>query len=190
MKLYSLIIDNFFTNPEQLRKQCDELPMTDHLASDGVVYPGIVEFTEDIKFEIENTFREIYDDKFDPQLTFGRYSIDGMKQPHWAHSDGNMAEFLGIIYLFKVPLTNSHGTYILKHIEEEFELHPRTEHQKHLLLSQTNDRDKWEKTYYCPAKYNRLFILNSDYIHAPGDKFGSDRVNGRFIISTFFNLKN
>lgn len=189
MKPHSLIFDDFFKDPNEAKRLCSDMPIMDYPASDGVVYPGIIDLPKKVRKEIDENFKTIYGPMYDPQLVFGRYSMEDMDPPNWAHSDGNMAQFLGLIYLFGAPLGNKYGTYMLRHIVKGFELHPRDEEQKQLLLSQSNEREAWEETFYCPAKFNRLFILSADYIHAAGKSFGLDQLGSRLVISVFFNLK-
>jgi len=56
------------------------------------------------------------------------------------------------------------------------------------LLRDGNDKRKWDITYTCPSRYNRLFILNARYIHAAACKYGTDRMNSRLVMSVFFDL--
>lgn len=185
MKPHSLIFDDFFKNPEEVRKLCDQMPTMDYKASDDVTYPGIIELPKKVRAEVEDNFKQVYGKMFNPQLMFGRYSMTHMDPPNWAHSDGNMAQMLGLIYLSKDD--GKHGTYMLKHISG-FEHHPRTEKQKEFLLRDSNERAAWTETYYCPSRYNRLFILSADYIHAAGKSYGEMQNDSRLVISVFFNV--
>lgn len=189
MKLQSLVFDDFFSNPNEAKRLCGEMPLMDFPANDGVVYPGIIELPKAVRAEVDKNFESIYGKAYDPQVVFGRYSMETMSPPNWAHSDGNMAQMLGLIYLFGSPLGNEHGTYLLRHIRTGFELHPRNDEQKQILLSESNEREAWEPTFHCPAKFNRLFILSADYIHAAGKSFGNRVSTSRLVISVFFNLK-
>jgi len=168
---------------------CSERPLMNYPASDTVIYPGIIHLPEIVIQEIDSQFKKIYGDLYDPQMVFGRYSLTNMQPPNWAHSDGNMAQMLGLIYLFDAPVGNEFGTHLLRHIRTGAENHPRSADEMQTLLKDSNDRDKWESTFYCPAKFNRLLILNSDYIHAAGKIFGDQKQTGRLVISVFFNLK-
>jgi hypothetical protein len=56
-------------------------------------------------------------------------------------------------------------------------------------LRDSNERAAWTETFYCPSKYNRLFILSADYVHAAGRSYGKSQEDSRFVISVFFNLK-
>lgn len=190
MKYHSQIYDDFFDYPLRVKRACDQVPMMDYPASDGVTYPGIIELPERVKNEVHNKLTFLFGHKFSPQLTFGRYSLNEMQPPNWAHSDGNMAQYLALVYLSDTRGDKSQisGTYFLTH-EMGFEMHPRTNREKDVLLHDSNNRAVWQKTYYCPSKFNRLFVLSADYIHAAGQSYGTDQLSGRFVISCFFNLE-
>lgn len=189
MKQHSMIFDDFFDNPNKAKSLCDEMPLMDYPASDGVVYPGIIMLPPPVEKEVKEKFKSIFGVLFKPQLIFGRYSLNTMNPPNWAHSDRNMASHLGLIYLSGSPVGNEHGTYMLRHTDTGMETHPQSSKDMTILLEDSNDKELWEQTYYCPAKFNRLFILNADYIHAAGKSFGSEQATGRLVISVFFNLE-
>ena len=52
MKFHSQVFDNFFDDPDAIRKTLENEPMNDEMASDGVSYPGIVRLPEIIANEI------------------------------------------------------------------------------------------------------------------------------------------
>lgn len=186
MIFHSSVFDGFFTYPKDVRNDCDRIPMTDHKASDGVTYPGIIQLPDYVTELVHLKIRDLYKSA-KPRLTFGRYSLDYMTPPNWAHSDGNMAQMLALIYLSDSELDS--GTFIVKHKEHNFFRHPRTEIQKRILLADSNDQDKWQEVHYCRSEFNRLFVLSADLIHAAGPGFGSTQAEGRFVISCFFDLE-
>lgn len=155
---------------------------------DGVTYPNIAMLPDSVGFEIEEKLRTIFGPTYKTVLTFARYSLANGTPPHWAHSDFNIAQFLGLIYLNEGK--HGHGTVTLKHRELGFERHPESELEKEVLLSHANKKDEWDVNFYCPAKFNRLFILDAALIHAAMSGYGDNRQDGRLVVSVFFNVGN
>ena len=186
-----MIVDDFFSQPMRIKRACDKIPLMDFPASDGVTYPGIISLPEHVRSEIDFNFKKLFGEAYKPRTVFGRYSFQETKQPHWAHSDGNMAQMLGLIYLSDANDEYSHvsGTLMLCH-SSGFSKHPRTESEKQLLLRDSLEKIEWFETYYCPSKFNRLFVMSADFIHAAGKSYGSTQEDGRFVISVFFDLEN
>lgn len=190
-RVFATIMDDFLSDPKTVKKLCDEMPMMDYMASDNITYPGIIELPKEVRIEIEDRFRKIYGGFFKPKLMFGRYSMADMDPPNWAHSDGNMASMIALIYLSD-PMNrfaDKAGTYFLKHKTLGFSLHPVTEGQMRAINEESNDRDRWEKTFYCPSKWNRCFIYDAPQIHAAGMSYGLDRETARFVVTVFFDLR-
>ncbi len=185
---HSAIIENFLRNPKKTRKDILDIPMKDHLASDNVIYPGIVEPSEIITDELNDSFTQLYGSKFDPVLMFARHSFESMKPPHWAHSDLNMAQYVGLIYLSPVDYPWD-GTHCVKHKKSRLEIHPRSQDEIDIVMGDSNDKEKWDITYTCPSRFNRLFVLDARYLHAAAYKFGDRRDNSRLVLSVFFNLR-
>jgi hypothetical protein len=170
MKQHSMIIDDFLDNPQSVRDLLLDQPMIDYLADDGVVYPGIIKMPGSVEDEIYFKLNYLFQKRVDRKCTmFARLSFNQMNPPHWAHSDFNM-------------------THLVRHKETGMETHPETDDQKNILLSQANDRDKWDVVFTCPSRFNRMFILNAHYLHAAATKFGDSKSNSRLVCTTFFNL--
>ena len=140
MKNHSLIFDDFFSAPLNVKHVINAQPMEDIKYQDGVVYPNIAMIPpavqEEIITKLENVFGPI-----DVKLLFARYSFAGTKPPHWAHSDREIAEFLGLIYL-NVDHPEC-GTAVLRHIEHGFENHPTDPEMQKVLIADANNRDQW-----------------------------------------------
>ncbi len=191
MKTHSMVFDDFFDDPRRAKALIDMQEMKDELYADGVTYPNIIRLPESIQDEISQKMQFIVGPAFREVLSFGRYSFENTEPPHWAHSDHNIAGYLGLIYLSHPPSTDRGvGTYLLRHKAFEFETHPAHEFYKEILLGGANHKDEWEITFECPGRYNRIFLLNSEFIHAAGDAYGTDKDDGRLVLSVFFNLVN
>lgn len=171
--------------PKDTKARIDSVPMEDIKHSDGVVYPNIARlpFTveDELKRNLENIFGPIT-----PVLSFARYSFETQIPPHWAHSDREISEFIALIYLSEGPSPS--GTFALRHQELGFETHPTKEEDRNALIEDSNKLEMWDFTFECPAKFNRLLILNNDLIHAAGRSYGTTRDDGRLVISCFFNI--
>lgn len=186
MRTHSLIYDDFFDEPKRARALIHAAEMRDRKYVDGVTYPNIALLPESVEFEIEEKLRRIFGPLFKKVISFARYSLADVTPPHWAHSDFNIAQFLAMIYLNEGR--EDHGTVTLRHRELGFERHPESEFEKSVLLGHANKHDEWEVTFTCPAKFNRLFILDAALVHAAMSGYGSTRESGRLVVSVFFNV--
>lgn len=182
---HSMIFDDFFTDPNQVKKLINAEPMRDEKYDDGVIYPNITRLPEAVLAEIQYKLMSFFGPSIDLVLAFARYSFENVTPPHWAHSDRNIAQYVGLIYMNENH--SEFGTATLRHAELGFEKHPQTEFHKRILLSHANARQEWEITYKCPAKFNRLFVLNADLIHAALGEYGTTKEDGRLVVSVFFN---
>lgn len=185
---HSLVIDDFLHYPEITRDLFKELPMMDYLASDNVTYPGIVETPDSVNQEIKFKLSKYFN--LEVIYSFGRYSFEDMDPPNWAHSDREMAEYLALLYLGPPNGTEFCGTLLVRHRRLGFDTHPINELELSALQEDSNNRDKWEVTYNFPSRYNRMVILNANYIHAAAGSYGTNHDNGRLVLSTFFRLKS
>jgi len=186
---HSMIFDDFFEDPRRAKALINMQDMADVKYDDGVVYPNIARLPASVEEEIVGNLASVIGgDRFKLKLAFARYSFGHTMPPHWAHSDMNIAQFLGLIYLNEGPDAHKFGTCTLRHKELGFETHPETEFQKQILLAHANKRDEWEVTYECPARFNRLMILNAALVHAAMGEYGSNKDDGRLVVSVFFDL--
>lgn len=188
MKNHSMIFDEFFEDPRRAKALINMQDMEDVKYDDGVTYPNIAHLPDSVAAEIKKNMHQIVGPAFTPVLSFARYTFEDTKPPHWAHSDGNIARFLALIYLNDGPDAEKFGTAVLKHKEFNFETHPTDDFQKEILLGHANKKDEWQITFECPARFNRCLLLNADLVHASMGEYGKDRGDGRLVISVFFDL--
>lgn len=189
MNQHSMIIDDFFDHPYRTREMLLECEIIDHKADDGVTYPGIIKLPEVLDYDIQRKLNYLFQNRLESALNFARYSMSTMTPPNWAHSDYNMTQFVGLIYMNPNPRPDD-GTWLVKHKLAQFETHPATDEQKEILLRDSNDKHLWSKTFFCPAKFNRIFIINAEYLHAAGPSYGTNRDNSRLVVTSFFTLKS
>lgn len=186
MKTHSIIVDDFFDDPKRAKALINMQEMKDVQYSDGVTYPNIALLPDSVAAEIGTKLRQICGPGVQEVISFARYSFAESNPPHWAHSDGNIAEYLALIYMNEER--DYAGTACLRHLELGMEEHPKTEFQKSILLGHANKREEWEVIFECPARWNRLFILNANLIHAAMGQYGENKDDGRLVVSVFFNL--
>lgn len=180
-----MIFDDFFADPVRVREIIHAAEMKDIEYSDGVTYPNITLLPEEVEKETIQNLESVFG-PITPVISFARYSFAGGKPPHWAHSDREIAEFLALIYLSH---DGGHfGTSVLNHKEFTIDQHPDNDFGKKVLLEDANRKEAWKIVYTCPSKFNRLFVLNADLIHAAMGEYGKDKDDGRLVISVFFNL--
>ncbi len=185
---HSLVVDNFFEYPKYIKDIIDGEKMSDQLYMDGVTYPHIVAMPKTVFTEVDTNLKKLFGPSINYAVSFARYTFENTNPPHWAHSDRNIAEFLCLIYLNDNKVAERFGTHTLRHKATGLENHPRNDNEKALLLREANDKDAWEITYTCPAKYNRAFILNTDLIHAAHGGYGSNQMDGRLVATVFFDV--
>lgn len=185
MTTQSMVMDNFFNNPNKARQLILNEPMVDYPANDGVTYPGIVVLPKVLEADLNQKFIQIFGNGFSPNLMFARHSYRDMNPPHWAHSDRDMTQMVGLIYLSH---RKTCGTHLVKHKETGMFTHPEDEKGKEILMRDSNDRSKWKITDTFNSKYNRLVVLNAKYLHAAAGQYGNNRANSRLVLSVFFNL--
>ena len=187
MKHKLAIIDDFLDEPDSVRKTIIETPMKDHEGPDGVTYPGIVELSEDMQAYLGRQFESLFEKVFQPKLMFARHSYSDMPPPNWAHSDRNLCQYVGLIYLSPIDVDGD-GTHLVRHRMTRLETHPQTDDRAKLLMDDSNYRHQWDITMTIPSRYNRLLVLNADYLHAAAKRFGTNRINSRLVLSVFFDL--
>ena len=183
---HSRIFDGFYNDPNFVRDMIIQEPMCEHMGSDNVTYPGIVKITHYLEQDMLGKLHQLLG-KTRINLMFARHSYEDMKPPNWAHSDMNMTQYVGLLYLSPTDYPWD-GTHFVKHKRTGMEIHPETDEQKDTLLDDSNKKELWDTTFTCPSKFNRMFIFDARYIHAAAYKFGTNRINSRLVLSVFFNL--
>ena len=181
-----MIIDDFFEYPDAIREVLLHQDMLNHTAEDNITYPGIVALPSSIKEELISNLNYLFRNRITGSKCFARYSFEEMSPPNWAHSDFNIAQFVALIYMNPQPHSGD-GTHLVRH-KSGFDYHPDTDERKDILLSESNDRSKWDITFTCPAVYNRAFIVNAYLLHAAAMKYGTSKANSRLVLTCFFDL--
>lgn len=183
-----MIFEDFFNNPHQTKRLIDSGDMRDEVYADGVIYPNIIRLPLPVEDEAYLNL-SILLGPIVPVLSFARYSFSNVKPPHWAHSDREIAQYVALIYLNDREDAEKFGTCTLRHKWYGLETHPHNNLLKSVLIADANRKNMWDVTFTCPGRFNRIFILNTELIHAACGEYGRSKEDGRLVVSVFFNFK-
>ena len=186
MKNHSMIFDDFFEDPMLVRGKILERGHRDVPYRDGVTYPNVSELPYDVENEALANLEKIFG-PITMKLAFARYSFADTEPPHWAHSDREIAQYLALIYMSEGGVGET-GTAVVRHKQFGFETHPSDPTEQTYLLRDANDRNRWQITYVCPSRFNRLFVLSADLVHAAMGEYGKTKEDGRLVLSIFFDV--
>ena len=187
-----IVIDNFYSNPEEIR----EFALKQEFNVRGN-YPGLrtVPFLADnLKEYINSYIREHHGEIIWPSGEYhccGSYQYTTAYDRTWIHSDGGDA-WAGVWYgTPNAPISS--GTGFFRHKETGLMKHPRNENGGtneellEYLYQDDHDYTKWDKIMEVGNIFNRLVIYNGDYFHTSLDYFGRDKYDGRLFQTFFFN---
>lgn len=180
MKINSIIVEDFYIDPDAVRKFA--------LAQNFDVlgnYPGArtaTFFNDSVKEVIQrivepqsgrvtNWLDENYSGSF--QLCYEDHRT-------WIHADSNNT-WAGVCYLTpNAPLTS--GTALYRHKESQDREKLDVEHDG-------NNMDDWEEVDRFGNIYNRLVLYRGNLFHASIDYFGTTPEDGRLFQTFFFNTE-
>lgn len=189
MNLYSLILDNFFDSPEQVRESLISSPHQGIVSPyDNVFYPDLNgNISSGIKRELIDKIKDILKSDIKMNVCFSRLSLEGSACPHQVHTDKIMGEYTALVYMNR-PEDCRGGTSIHKH-KKGWERHPSTKEGEDQAQRDTNSPDCWEAVSNCSMKFNRLFLIDSELFHRsePVGGFGETIEDGRLVLIAFLN---
>jgi hypothetical protein len=200
----SLMVDNFFEDPEKIVNFSKTLEFKEDLQGR---YPGTR--TEAIHSLNKNFFlyvtRKImsilyplnYGElSWTSKVSFQKVPLNVYKNEGWIHNDGSFAEFTSIIYLSD---HKNCGTSLYEpinfnndmlHTDEKVKFYKKIIKEENIEALQANN-NQFNKTFTFNSKFNRMILFDSSYWHA-ADKFG-DNINNddRLTLTLFFsNIKS
>lgn len=193
MRVNTLIVDNFYTNVDEVR----DFALSQEFSVTGN-YPGnrTKSFADDdIKEHINSLIRPLAgeinywtDDEYN-----GAYQYTTQYERSWIHADSNTS-WAALVYLTpNAPLSG--GTGLFRHKETGLEMAPKlsdgTTDTKLLdkIYNDSQDMTKWEMTDRIANKYNRLVLYRGDLFHISLDYFGTNKENGRLFQTFFFSTE-
>lgn len=192
---YSLqIIDNFYSNPEEVR----QFALSQDFNVDGN-YPGhrTQSFLSDSTKEyIERHLSPMHGEIYWPSGEdnyCGAFQYTTSRDRTWIHAD-SATTWAGVLYLTPdAPLSG--GTGLFKHKATGLYGTPKlpngeTNHNLlNMIYEDAQDYTKWEMTDRVANVFNRLVLYRGDYFHASLDYFGKDLHTGRLFQTFFFNTE-
>lgn len=180
MRLNLIIVDDFYSDPDAVRK----FALNQDFSVKGN-YPGARTkpfFTDDVKQAIEHymQFAGKITNTFEHSGYTGAFQIATANDRTWIHSDPHNM-WAGVCYLTP-DAPGSGGTGLFRH-------KATGEHSKI-----TQDREGYDYTKYdlfdrIGNKYNRLILYRGDLFHASLDYFGDNYENGRLFQTFFFDTE-
>lgn len=180
MNLNLLVIDNFYSDPDGVRK----FALQQEFSVKGN-FPGCRTksfFTDDVKQAIEHymQFAGKITNTYEKSGYTGAFQLATAGDRTWIHSDPyNM--WAGVCYLTPdAPYTSGTGFY----------RHKLTGHyRKNQSDYEGYDYTKYDLFDRIGNRYNRLIIYRGDLFHASLDYFGNDLQNGRLFQTFFFDTE-
>jgi hypothetical protein len=196
MKIDVIIIDNFYSNPDELVKNAKQLEFFDKYGNhpgrrtkeqyDPIVKQMVQDAIQTAGGKITNWEDMPYNTCFNSCTSRDR---------SWVHTD-QYNGWAGVVYLNKDPHTLNAGTAFFKHKATGIERAPRFENgefdvdKMSELYKEAQDWTKWQQTDYMANKYNRLVLYRGDIIHSAVNYFGTNLEDGRFHQTFFFNTEH
>lgn len=192
MRVNSLVIDDFYTNPYEVR----EFALEQDFTVEGN-FPGYrtLPFANDsIKETIGDILRP-----FAGEITWwegeytGSFQYTTSEHRSWIHSD-SYTDWAGVLYLTPdAPVTA--GTGIFRHKKTglmtwDFESHRNDEYDPESPMETTRDYTKWDMVDRFGNVFNRLILYRGNNFHVSLDYFGKDINDGRLFQVFFFNTEN
>lgn len=178
-----LVIDDVLPDPVAYRAAVLAMPRQSHALAPEVVFHGIAQPPDrSLPDWIEAHFPMLY-----ATLSMTRLSPLGQKEPNLIHTDCDLGEWTGILYLNPNPPDTDGTTFWI-----------RRETGAALSTAATLDErvdegfawqtpDLWEPTRTIPAAFNRLVLFPAAAYHSRAlfDNYGADPESARLIQLVF-----
>jgi len=191
MRVNALIIDDFYSNPEEVR----EFALQQEFKVRGN-YPGMRTepfANEDIKETIESII-----EPFAGKITRWHTEYTGCFQyttaydRSWIHAD-SWNDWAGVLYLTPNAPASS-GTGIFRHkktglVSWDLKVRTKEETENCEAIHEAQDYTKWEVLDNFGNVFNRLVMYRGDNFHQSMDYFGKDINDGRLFQVFFFNTE-
>ena len=191
MKIQTIIIDDFYKNPDEVRA----FALAQEFSQHGN-YPGQRTrsfLAENVKKSIQDVVRPYAGEViwWGDEST-GSFQYTTAKDRSWIHSD-DTTDWAAVLYLTpNAPLSS--GTGLFRHKESGL---TRWKSSEHSDLDKTQnpanlfsqDYTKWEMVDKLGNVYNRMVLYRGDLFHVSLDYFGMDKEDGRLFQVFFFNTE-
>lgn len=200
MKRSIILIDDFYSNPKEVRQIALNSPYPQ--PDESYTYPGRNSLENYYPQEVHQKFENILNRKLTPANPNGyfRLSLESDTHKQDIHVDPSW-EWGAVCYLnSQEQCIDEGGTSFWTHNKTKMETYPQTEEQvKHYGYSSSKeawyttvygeglDRSKWTRYLLSPMKYNRVILFRADLWHSHNYNFGDSLQNGRLVQLFFFN---
>ncbi len=157
-----LVFDDVLTDPIGYRARVLAQPRRSHTITPDVVFHGIAEAPDrSLSDWIEGRFPWL-----SAALSFCRLSPAQQLEPNYIHTDLDMGEWTGILYLNPDPPANDGTTFWRDRTTHEIASSATTsEARLEEWLAWRND-SRWEPWATIPAALNRLILFPAGYFHS------------------------
>lgn len=192
MRVNSLIIDDFYTNPYEVR----EFALQQEFKVRGN-FPGERTesfLNENIKETIQNILQPIAGEvtSWGGQYT-GSFQYTTARDRSWIHSD-SYTDWAGVCYLTPdAPLSSGTGLFMHKETGLREWKHFKGEEEDpiyEIVSTESQDYTKWDMVDRVGNVFNRLILYRSENFHVSLDYFGKGKEDGRLFQVFFFNTEN
>ena len=191
MKVQTIIIDDFYKNPDEVRA----FALAQEFSQHGN-YPGQRTrpfLAENVKNSISDIIRPYAGEvtSWGDDST-GSFQYTTARDRSWIHSD-DTTDWAAVLYLTpNAPI--SAGTGIFKHKETGVNRwrsseHTDSENSQAPGVLHSQDFTKWEMVDRLGNVYNRMVLYKGNLFHVSLDYFGNDKEDGRLFQVFFFNTE-
>ena len=191
MRVNALIIDDFYSNPEEVR----DFALQQEFKVRGN-YPGMRTepfANEDIKQTIESILEPFAGKitRWNTEYT-GCFQYTTAYDRSWIHAD-SWNDWAGVLYLTPNAPASA-GTGIFRHkktglVSWDLKTKTKEETQECEAIHEAQDYTKWEVLDRFGNVFNRLVMYRGDNFHQSMDYFGKDLEDGRLFQVFFFNTE-
>lgn len=194
MAYTSIIIDDFYSNPDEVRsfalkQNFDTIGNFPGARTEPILNDNTKDYINKHIAPVHGDIDWVNNKQYN-----GSFQYTTKRDSSWIHAD-EFNEWAGVLYLTpNAPLKG--GTGIFKHIETGLYKIPRLSNGDidrklaDLIYADANDLSKWEVVDVIGNVYNRLVIYQGDLFHTSLDYFGTNINNGRLFQTFFFDTKN
>jgi len=200
MRLTMMVLDDFYDNPDEVRKAALGLDYDPIMP--GTPYPGRNSLRPLLWPNSDQMFSQILREPVRGHTGFAhgkfRQSVGSDQRGADIHIDPGIV-WAGVLYL-TLPQHCHGGTEFFRHRQygtegapvnaEDMKAYPGESDRDRLVDRLTEvdgrDRSKWEHISTMPMRYNRLILFRGWLWHTAGESFGSTPENCRLVQLFFF----
>lgn len=203
MRQNILVVDDFYQNPDEIRKFATSLEYPE--PHDGYTYPGRNSKGEYYNKEVQKKFEKLVKKDLIPADENGYFRLSLENDSHQQDIHVDPAWEWGAVIYFSDPkyCVDEGGTSFWRHNTLGIERCPKNDQEAQFhgfpsykeawwttVYGDGQDRSKWTNYFLCPMKYNRLVLFKTYLWHSHNFNFGDNIENGRLVQLFFFNEKD